>query len=490
MAGTLLVAGQRQAVRWSAAGQATLLQPLPGHTWTNAWSINATASSPAGRAASPTTTARTTPCCGTPPATSSRSRRPRPRRRRGRGDESVRAHGRVPRQPGHGRRPRARQRRGLVVAHGGAAPAGAPRPRLGYSELVDVNERGQAAGATGRFTPNRVHAGPAGDLAHGLERPAAAPDPGGGAQEPGGHRLRARHHQPRRRRRQRLRPHGEGLRRAAAHRPRRVELRLRPLTRVPGGPRAAAGPAGQPRAPPSDDPGNGVLRDPPTCRRRGAGRRHGRLRARARARPGGGLPRAPRRMAGQRRAPGARRRVPRARRARRAAAARRRSASGSACSPSRPATSPTSCSIQFQVEPPVPSLADVGYLGFYPLACAGVIATLRRGGARDPALWLDGVLGAVGAATALADLLNPVLTSIGGEPAVVLVSRRLSRRRPAADRDARRRVRGPRRATAARSPGWRSGLLCFCAADVVYALRVASANTGSARRWTRCGRSA
>jgi len=40
MAGTLLIAGQRKAVRWSPAGKATLLPALPGHTWTNAWSIN------------------------------------------------------------------------------------------------------------------------------------------------------------------------------------------------------------------------------------------------------------------------------------------------------------------------------------------------------------------------------------------------------------------------------------------------------------------
>ena len=40
MTGTLLIAGQRQAVRWSPGGKATRLPALPGHTWTNAWSIN------------------------------------------------------------------------------------------------------------------------------------------------------------------------------------------------------------------------------------------------------------------------------------------------------------------------------------------------------------------------------------------------------------------------------------------------------------------
>ena len=37
---TLIIAGQRQAVRWSPAGKASRLPALPGHTWTDAFSIN------------------------------------------------------------------------------------------------------------------------------------------------------------------------------------------------------------------------------------------------------------------------------------------------------------------------------------------------------------------------------------------------------------------------------------------------------------------
>ena len=40
IAATLVVAGQRQAVRWSPDGRAELLSPLPGHTWTDAFGIN------------------------------------------------------------------------------------------------------------------------------------------------------------------------------------------------------------------------------------------------------------------------------------------------------------------------------------------------------------------------------------------------------------------------------------------------------------------
>jgi probable HAF family extracellular repeat protein len=39
IAGTLLVAGRRRAVRWTRTGEASFLPALPGHTWTNAWSI-------------------------------------------------------------------------------------------------------------------------------------------------------------------------------------------------------------------------------------------------------------------------------------------------------------------------------------------------------------------------------------------------------------------------------------------------------------------
>ena len=39
IAATLLIAGQRRAVRWTPDGKATFLPPLPGHKWTNAWSI-------------------------------------------------------------------------------------------------------------------------------------------------------------------------------------------------------------------------------------------------------------------------------------------------------------------------------------------------------------------------------------------------------------------------------------------------------------------
>jgi probable HAF family extracellular repeat protein len=40
IAATLLIGGHRRAVRWTREGKATLLPALPGHTWTNAWNIS------------------------------------------------------------------------------------------------------------------------------------------------------------------------------------------------------------------------------------------------------------------------------------------------------------------------------------------------------------------------------------------------------------------------------------------------------------------
>jgi hypothetical protein len=40
VAGTLLIRGAMRAVRWGRGGKPTLLPPLPGHAWTNAWGID------------------------------------------------------------------------------------------------------------------------------------------------------------------------------------------------------------------------------------------------------------------------------------------------------------------------------------------------------------------------------------------------------------------------------------------------------------------
>ena len=59
-----------------------------------------------------------------------------------------------------------------------------------------------------------------------------------------------------------------------------------------------------------------------------------------------------------------------------------------------------------------PSLADVGYLAFYPLMLAALTVTLRRNvRGRASSVWLDSALGALGAASLVAVMINPVLSS-------------------------------------------------------------------------------
>jgi two-component system, cell cycle response regulator len=67
---------------------------------------------------------------------------------------------------------------------------------------------------------------------------------------------------------------------------------------------------------------------------------------------------------------------------------------------------------------PDPSLADAGYLGFYPLAFVGTIMLLRaRSGRASAAQWLDGLTAAMAAGALSAAVgLDATLKSIGGKP--------------------------------------------------------------------------
>lgn len=73
---------------------------------------------------------------------------------------------------------------------------------------------------------------------------------------------------------------------------------------------------------------------------------------------------------------------------------------------------------------PAFSPADIGYLALYPLAYAGII-WLVRGRVRrlPPSVWLDGLVGGLGAAAvAAAALFGPILADTGGSPAAVAVN--------------------------------------------------------------------
>ncbi len=132
---------------------------------------------------------------------------------------------------------------------------------------------------------------------------------------------------------------------------------------------------------------------------------------------------------------------------------------------------------QFQADPPVPSSSDIAYLGFYVCVVAAVVCLVRRDqGAFPRALWLDGALGAGGAATALAAVLSPVLSSPKGELDSVLVGAAYT----SADLLLVAMICGVLTARGTRGGSmWlllAGGLATFCAADVVYALRVSAGN--------------
>jgi diguanylate cyclase len=73
--------------------------------------------------------------------------------------------------------------------------------------------------------------------------------------------------------------------------------------------------------------------------------------------------------------------------------------------------------------PPFPSAGDVGFLIFYPAALAAIALAVRRelGRARG-AVWIDALLGGLGAATVLAVLLSRVFAAASGSPLAVSVA--------------------------------------------------------------------
>lgn len=73
---------------------------------------------------------------------------------------------------------------------------------------------------------------------------------------------------------------------------------------------------------------------------------------------------------------------------------------------------------------PVPSLADVGYLGFYPAAYAALVLLIRERGDRlTPGLWLEGFIGSFAVAALGAALLQrPIQAATGGTATEVATS--------------------------------------------------------------------
>lgn len=76
-----------------------------------------------------------------------------------------------------------------------------------------------------------------------------------------------------------------------------------------------------------------------------------------------------------------------------------------------------------RIQLPVPSLADVGYLGFYPAALIAVFVAVRRGlNSGSRAVWLDSLIGGTAAAAVVAVGLGPAFTAPDGSTVSTLVS--------------------------------------------------------------------
>jgi probable HAF family extracellular repeat protein len=152
MAGTLVVAGNARAVRWTREGKAKFLPRLPGHTWTLAWSINRHGVVSGWSRREPNEDGENNPVIWTKSGKVIPLKTPP-----GRADGAAEATNRSGLTVGYlgnlgtNRDPESDQ--AAVWRTRTAEPRLIGRPRsYAYAELVDVNDRGQAAGMFGTFT--------------------------------------------------------------------------------------------------------------------------------------------------------------------------------------------------------------------------------------------------------------------------------------------------------------------------------------------------
>jgi diguanylate cyclase (GGDEF)-like protein len=125
---------------------------------------------------------------------------------------------------------------------------------------------------------------------------------------------------------------------------------------------------------------------------------------------------------------------------------------------------------------PFPSLADVGYLAFYPVMLIALIVKVRRRtGALASSVSLDSAVGFLGAAAILAILLSPVLASAAQNPG--FLAKAVAVTYPLFDLLLVATVAGIATLEDLHGSRWAllvAGLLVFAAADVVYGRQVSA----------------
>jgi hypothetical protein len=155
MAGTLIIAGHRRAVRWTRKGKATFLPRLPGHAWTNAWGIGTNGVVSGWSRKLPNDDGENNPVIW------AKSGKVIPLKTApGRADGAAEATNRSGLTVGYlgnlGTDTDPENDHAVVWRTRTAQPRllGRASPDDTYAELVDVNDRGQAAGMSGTFTKN------------------------------------------------------------------------------------------------------------------------------------------------------------------------------------------------------------------------------------------------------------------------------------------------------------------------------------------------
>ena len=154
IAGTLLIAGDMRAVRWTGSGKASILPGLPGHAWTLAWSINRDGVVSGWSRKEPNEDGENNPVAWTASRDVVALKTPP-----GRADgaaEATNASGLIVGYTGTlGTDQDPESDQAAVWQTAAAEPLLlGPTDPYAFAELVDVNNRGQAVGGTGTFTPN------------------------------------------------------------------------------------------------------------------------------------------------------------------------------------------------------------------------------------------------------------------------------------------------------------------------------------------------
>jgi probable HAF family extracellular repeat protein len=152
MAGTLKVAGNLRAVRWTRRGKASFLPGLPGHAWTLAWSINSNGAVSGWSRREPNEDGENNPVIWTKSGKAIPLRTPA-----GRADGAAEATNRAGVTVGYlgnlGTDDDPESDQAAIWQTRTVEPMLiGPTGAYAYAELVDINNSGQVAGMLGTFT--------------------------------------------------------------------------------------------------------------------------------------------------------------------------------------------------------------------------------------------------------------------------------------------------------------------------------------------------